>query len=41
MDVDSDSKQVTTTQDGRQRPIILAVPDAIATGAVIERAARG
>jgi hypothetical protein len=40
VDVDPDAKQITITQDGRQRPVILAVPDAIITGAVIERAAR-
>ena len=40
VDMDPDAKQVTITQDGRQRPIIVAVPDAIVTGAVIDRAAR-
>jgi|GEM_PF-1660111 hypothetical protein len=41
LDVDPDAKQDTITQRGRRRPIVLAVPDAIVTGAMIERAARG
>jgi hypothetical protein len=40
VEVDPDAKQVTITQDGRQRPIVLAVSDAIVTGAMIERTAR-
>ncbi len=38
--VDPETKQVTVKMDGRQRPIVLAVPDAIITGAVIERVVR-
>jgi hypothetical protein len=34
VDVDPDAKQVTITQDRRQRPVILAVADAIVTGAM-------
>ncbi len=41
VEADPDAKQVTVILDGRAQPIVLAVPDAILTGAMIERAARG
>lgn len=37
VDVDMDKKHLTLTVDGRKRPVYLAVPDAIVTGAIIER----
>jgi len=37
VDVDMDKKHLTLTVDGRKRPVYLAVPDAIVTGAMIER----
>lgn len=40
VDMETDAKQITIKLDGRQRPIVLTVPDAIITGAVIERAGR-
>ena len=40
VDMDPEANQITITQDGRQRPIYLVVPDPIVTGAMIERAAR-
>jgi hypothetical protein len=40
VEVDPDQQQVTLTLDGRQRALVLAVPDPIVTGAMIERAAR-
>ncbi len=40
VEVDPDKNRVAVMLDGRQRPLILAVPEPIVTGAVIERAGR-
>lgn len=36
VEVDPDAKRITVTLDGRQRPIVLAVPDPLITGAHID-----
>ena len=41
IDVDMDANRLTLTLDGRKRPVCLAVPDAIVTGAMIERLSHG
>ncbi|MBI3989089.1 MAG: DUF4236 domain-containing protein [candidate division NC10 bacterium] len=37
VEVDADTKLITLLKEGRQKPLYLAVPDALVTGAIIER----